>query len=135
MASAETTGSGGWGLSWSYDGFGNRLTQSVTKGTAPVVSLTVNAATNRISSSGFVYDANGNQTQWPVGAGTASASYDMQNRMTSVATANGGEGYAYSAANQKVLIARSGGTETLFYGLGGELLGVCARTQKANGRY
>jgi RHS repeat-associated protein len=136
LISAATTGTGGWGLSWGYDGFGNRLTQSVTKGTGPVVNLTVNAATNRISSSGFVYDANGNQTQWPAGAGTTTAVYDVQNRMTSVATANGTEGYTYSAGNQRVLAARSSGTvETLFYGLGGELLGIYGRTQKASGKY
>lgn len=34
LASASTAGPA-WGLSWSYDGFGNRLSQNLTKGTGP----------------------------------------------------------------------------------------------------
>jgi hypothetical protein len=41
LISAVTTGPE-WGLSFSYDGFGNRLNQSVTKGSAPTVSLNYN---------------------------------------------------------------------------------------------
>jgi hypothetical protein len=43
------------------------LAQNVTKGTAPVVSLSISASTNRITTSGFVYDAAGNLVQWPGG--------------------------------------------------------------------
>jgi len=34
LTSAGTTGTDGWGLSFSYDGFGNRTAQTVTKGSA-----------------------------------------------------------------------------------------------------
>jgi hypothetical protein len=42
-----------WGLGWTFDGFGNRLSQTVTKGTGPAVNLTVDAATNRIAMTGI----------------------------------------------------------------------------------
>jgi YD repeat-containing protein len=54
LIAAATTGPE-WGLSWTYDGFGNRLSQNVTKGSGPVVSLTVDPLTNRISTFGFSY--------------------------------------------------------------------------------
>jgi hypothetical protein len=69
LSTAAVAGSSGWGLSWSYDGWGNRLAQTQTKGYAPATSLTVDAATNRISAaSNWLYDNNGNATQ--AGAGS-----------------------------------------------------------------
>ncbi len=85
LISAATTGPE-WGLSWTFDGFGNRLSQNVTKGSGPMVNLTVDAATNRISTYGFTFDANGNMTQWPVGGNTITGSYDVENRLVSAAT-------------------------------------------------
>jgi YD repeat-containing protein len=49
LISAVTTGPD-WGLSFSYDGFGNQTGQNVTKGSAPVMNLTYNEPTNRINS-------------------------------------------------------------------------------------
>jgi YD repeat-containing protein len=49
-----------WGLSFNYDGFGNRLDQTLTSGTAPSMSLTYDQTTNRILTTGYSYDANGN---------------------------------------------------------------------------
>ena len=40
LSTAAIAGSSGWGLSWSYDGWGNRLAQSVTKGSGPTTALT-----------------------------------------------------------------------------------------------
>ncbi|RPJ59181.1 MAG: hypothetical protein EHM23_15030, partial [Acidobacteria bacterium] len=57
LATAQTAGSH-WGLSWTCDRYGNRLTQSITKGTAPTSSLTYNAANNRVN--GWTYDNAGN---------------------------------------------------------------------------
>src|SRR5436309_97868 len=48
LISAVTTGPE-WGQSFSYDGFGNRTAATVTKGTAPSSSFSINAATNRIT--------------------------------------------------------------------------------------
>src|SRR5258706_9650699 len=78
LISAVTTGPE-WGQSFSYDGFGNRTTTTVTKGSAPSSSFTISAGTNRIL--GFSYDANGNMTS---GSGYSSATFDIENRMASV---------------------------------------------------
>ncbi len=59
LISAETTGTE-WGQSFSYDGFGNLLAQTVTKGSAPTLNVNVDPATNRITTSGYSYDSNGN---------------------------------------------------------------------------
>ena len=47
LATAQTAGSGGWGQSFSYDGFGNLTDQNVIKGSAPSMHVVYNAATNR----------------------------------------------------------------------------------------
>jgi YD repeat-containing protein len=75
-ASAATTSSA-WGLSYTYDGWGNRLSQTVTKGSGPTSSLNYSGLTNRITMSGFSYDANGNLTQMP---GSGTFTYDVANR-------------------------------------------------------
>ena len=67
LISAVTTDPAG-GQSFSYDGFGNRTGATVTKGSGPSSSFTIDAATNRIINAGFGYDANGNMT---AGGGTA----------------------------------------------------------------
>ena len=75
---AWTTGPD-YGLLFSYDGFGNKLSQTVTKGTAPSMSITVDA-NNRVT--GQTYDLNGNMT---VGA-ASTLTYDMDNRVATAAT-------------------------------------------------
>jgi len=67
-----------WGNSYSYDGFGNLLAKTVTKGTAPALNINVNAATNRISTAGYSYDSNGNLIQMP---GVTGMNYDVENRL------------------------------------------------------
>jgi RHS repeat-associated protein len=112
-------------LSWTYDGFGNRLAQNVTKGTAPVVSLSINASTNRITTSGFAYDAAGNLVQWPGGTVTMGAEYDVDGRLTRV-THDGWPAirYYYDARNRRVRRGEDWTARLELYGLGGELLGV-----------
>jgi RHS repeat-associated protein len=109
LTSATTTGPE-WGLSFSYDGFGNLMSQTRTKGTtAPQFSLAVNAATNRISTSGYTYDANGNLTQSPGGPVNT---YDVANRLVS-------NGASYDLANRRVW----DGSRIYFYSPQGQLLG------------
>jgi len=119
LMAAATTGPE-WGLSWAYDGFGNRLAQNGTKGTAPVVSLSISAATNRITTPGFAYDAGGNLVQWPGGTVTIGAKYDVDGRL-SVVRWDGveRERYYYDARNLRV----KRGFFYQVYGLGGEPLG------------
>ncbi len=61
LSTATTTGSANypaWGLSMTYDRYGNRTDQNQTAGNPPMNHILINAATNRIS--GDCYDANGN---------------------------------------------------------------------------
>ena len=114
MITAATTDPS-WGLSFGYDGFGNRLSQTRTKGTAPQTSVTVDAH-NHITNTGFNYDPNGNQTNGPLGT----IGYDVENRVVS----GGGTTYAYDLSNHRVM-AISGATETLYlYSPGGRKLGA-----------
>ncbi len=114
LISAVTTGPE-WGQSFTYDGFGNLLNQTVTKGSAPSMSLLVSGITNRITSAGFAYDGNGNLTAAP----GMTMTYDVENRL---ATA-GGEQYAYGPDSRRVWKRFANGTEELnFYGITGEKL-------------
>ncbi len=71
LASAQTAGAGGWGQSYTYDGFGNLTDQTLIKGTAPDVHVAYNYLTNR--QTGDTADANGN-----IGSTNV---YDMDNRL------------------------------------------------------
>jgi RHS repeat-associated protein len=85
-------GSTGWGQQYGFDGFGNLLSKTVTAGTGPSLSVSVNPANNQIQGvSGLTYDANGNQSQ-SVGA------YDAENRLV------GGVGiyYGYDSQNKRI---------------------------------
>jgi len=96
LATAATTGPQ-WGLSYLYDGFGNRLQQNVTKAGAgyapPSSNLFVDPSTNRVNS--WSYDANGNATSIP---GVGAVSYDWANRVSGV----GGESYGYDPGNKRL---------------------------------
>jgi RHS repeat-associated protein len=81
LTSAETAGSASfpkWRLAWTYDQFGNRLSQSAEIGTAPSKSISVSPTTNRITSSGYGYDLAGNLTAVP----GATMLVDAENRVT-----------------------------------------------------
>jgi YD repeat-containing protein len=54
----KTAVSSEWGLSWSYDEFGNRTAQTTTLGTPPGSALAYDPATNRITTSGYNYSDN-----------------------------------------------------------------------------
>ena len=70
LTAASTSGPD-WGLCLTYYGFGNRTAQSVTKGSGPNISLSYDAAKNRISSSGYTYLTNGNLSAMPDAQGWA----------------------------------------------------------------
>ncbi|MBL0155496.1 MAG: hypothetical protein IPP47_00015 [Bryobacterales bacterium] len=119
LSSAATTGPD-WGLSFSYDGFGNKTQQTVTKGTGPSHSYAVDPLTNRLG--GFGWDANGNVISGLAGlAGTYT--YDVENRMVN----NGVETYGYGAGNRRLWkrsTVSGSWAEVYLYGLGGEVLEV-----------
>jgi RHS repeat-associated protein len=155
LIAASTTNSTSWGLSWSYDGFGNRLAQSVTQGTGPVNSVLVDGNTNRISSSGYTYDANGNMTQMPKGSGSMTLEYDHSNRMTKATHPDGAEDYRYAPDNRRIwrnqgkTVCNSvdnsntvsfapfevNAEQVIFYGLDGRKMGVYCVTSSPDGGF
>jgi RHS repeat-associated protein len=115
LVSAETTGAG-WGQTYGYDGFGNLVAQTVTKGTAPSLAVVVDPATNRLV--GASYDANGNLL-W------SGYSYDVENRLLAAPW----EEYAYDGNHRRVwkrkrIAEDEYRQEVYFYGVGGERLGT-----------
>ena len=109
LIAAVTTGPE-WGLSFAHDGFGNRTAQTVTKGTAPQVTLAYNGTTNRVSTPGWSYDANGNVTAMPT---VATMNYDGYNRLSWSGPAS--ESYAYAPDNKRVWRDIVGEREELTY--------------------
>jgi RHS repeat-associated protein len=117
LAGAVTTGPE-WGLSFSYDGFGNRTGQTVTKGTGPSFSAVYQAGTNWMV--GRSYDANGNElvsTYW---------TYNHENRVV----ATGNETYEYDAEGKRILRnwlegeAQEEKSELTFWGIDGRRMGT-----------
>ena len=48
----------GWGQQYGFDSFGNLLSKTVTSGSGPSMSVSVNPATNQIEAvDGYTYDA------------------------------------------------------------------------------
>ena len=108
-------------MSFSYDGFGNRLSQTVTKGSGPASSLAISLANNRITTSGYGYDSNGNLTTRP----SETLTYDNDNRLVQASGGYGTEKYSYTPLNQRVYRKLANGTEEYyFYGVTGERLGT-----------
>jgi YD repeat-containing protein len=75
LTAAATTGSGGWGTAYGYDGFGNLWSKTQTKGNPPQLSVTYDRTTNR--QDGVSYDANGN----PATINGIGVGWDEENRL------------------------------------------------------
>src|ERR1039457_3703744 len=108
LATAGAT-NGTWGQAYTYDGFGNLTGKAVTAGSAPVLSVSVDPATNRVV--GQQYDGNGN-----AGAGY----YDVENRM--IVGPDYVTTYVYDHAGKRVKKASGTSWELYFYGIGGQKL-------------
>jgi RHS repeat-associated protein len=116
LTSASTSGSTSypaWGLSFGYDRYGNRLTQSIASGctglTCPTNSVTASATTNHITTSGYSYDANGNMTN----DGVNTLTYDAENRLLTSSGSLGSGTYTYDGNGLRVNKV-SGGTTTVY---------------------
>ena len=118
--SAATSGANCWGLSYSYDRYGN-MTSSVLPGyTGTGCSETAFAiaadAHNHLNAAPYSYDAAGNMTH----DGANGYTYDAQSQMTTVAPLGGGTvTYYYNAQGQRVQKANG---NSYVYGLQGEVL-------------
>jgi RHS repeat-associated protein len=101
---------------YSYDRYGNRLTQTPLQ-SGYTFDPTINPANNHITTSGFTYDAAGNMTNDTVhsytydaegnllavdGGSTAVYVYDALNRRVHVQTASATNEYAYDYAGRRI---------------------------------
>ncbi|MBL8235400.1 MAG: hypothetical protein JNL98_43295, partial [Bryobacterales bacterium] len=120
LIKADTVGPE-WRQEYGYDGFGNLLSKTVTKGSAPAMSVSINPANNRVN--GYTYDANGNATVLPA---TFTLGYDVENRMVSNILGGGGsETYGYGPDGKRVWRNTAAGQNRVyFYGLNGERQGI-----------
>jgi len=97
VATAKTQATSGtdcWGQSFGYDRYANLLNANVTQCSAPSLSLSVNTS-NRITNTGFSYDAAGNMTA--DGTGTSYA-FDAEGKQKSAAGVN----YTYDGLGWRV---------------------------------
>ena len=115
LASAVTKGSTTspqWGLSWTYDRYGNRTAQTPTAGSAPMNSLSFanpgGAQTNHADN--YSYDASGNMTN----DGENSLVYDAENRVTSSSGSPGSGAYSYDGNGLRVKKVAGGTTTTVY---------------------
>ncbi len=138
LTAASTTGSTNypaWGLSWTYDRFGNRTAQTATAGSPPANSTPVNSANQvtGIGSSSFTYDANGNLIQ----DDSYQYAYDAENRLVQVQVKNGGSvlaTYGYDGGGNrcvKVVVGGASPNRIFFIYDGGELLSEFADNSTA----
>ena len=106
--------------SYTYDGFGNRIGQ-----TSPQMNLTYYTENNRISTTGYSYDSNGNLTATP----ELSMSYNVENRLAQATntTTNQTEYYSYAPNGQRVrkstVLNSVQGPLYYFWGVDGKLIG------------
>ena len=120
-----------WGLSFTYDRYGNRTAQSIASGctglTCPTSSVTVSATTNQLTGSPYTYDANGNMTN----DGVNTMTYDAENRVVSDADGSGTATYAYDGLGHRVQKTFSGTTTTYVFA-GKDVLSEYAGATLAN---
>ncbi|HEY6243694.1 MAG TPA: hypothetical protein VIX17_07105, partial [Pyrinomonadaceae bacterium] len=116
LSTAVTTGSTAypkWGLSETYDRYGNRSAQAVTAGSGPSNSVTINATNNRISGSPYAYDANGNMTN----DGSNTLVYDGESQLVSSTGGSGSGAYTFDGHGLRVKKVSGGNTTvTIFSG-------------------
>jgi RHS repeat-associated protein len=101
------------GLAWTYDAWGNRLSQGTTGGTCGNSNPTINTQ-NRIVDAGYSYDAAGNLTAEP----GKTYQWDAESRMVSINNSSTAS-YKYDPSGRRVE-KNSGGVRTQYvYGAGG----------------
>jgi RHS repeat-associated protein len=102
-----------WGLSETYDRYGNRSAQSIASGctgiTCPTNSVTVSATTNQITGSPYAYDASGDMTD----DGVNTLTYDGEGRAV---TASGSLGSGtYTVDGNGLRVKKVAGSTTTVY--------------------
>jgi RHS repeat-associated protein len=101
-----------WGLSWTYDRYGNRPQQTLTAGSGPASSFAIDPHTNRII--GDSYDANGNLT-FEQGL-NYSYTYDAENHLVNFN--NSTTVFGYDGNDLRVVKTNAGSTFFYIYDRG-----------------
>jgi RHS repeat-associated protein len=126
LLTANTTGSTqypAWGLSWTYDRYGNRTNQTVTAGSGYTSLLTINPVNNQITSPAYTYDGAGNVTAEPA-PGAATYTYNAEECNTGY-TGNGTATYTCDGNGLHVEKVVTGGTNavtTVYVRSGGQVI-------------
>jgi RHS repeat-associated protein len=103
--SQATSGSECWGQSFGIDALANLSSETVTKCTAPSLSLSVNGS-NQITNTGFSYDAAGNMTS----DSQYTYAYDAEGRMSTASGMTGGPYcYVYDGNGLRVVKSNANG--------------------------
>jgi len=118
------SGSGLAGISYAYDGVGNRLTET-RYGSSPTTTYAAYNPNDELcwtaSSSGgcasppqgattYSYDPNGNQ----IAAGSRSFSYDLENRLVSTTASGSTESYTYDGDGNRLTRSEDGTLQTTY---------------------
>ena len=104
-ATAVSPGTASYNFSYSYDRYGNPTCASSPGTGCP--ALGYNAGTNRVSSSGWSYDAAGNLLADGTGTGTHTYQWDGEGRLSSVDNGSTNN-FTYDALGQQVVFKISG---------------------------
>jgi YD repeat-containing protein len=141
LKTAATNGSANypaWGLSWSYDRYGNRKSQTVTAGTGPSNSLSFaypgGAQTNHPD--GYAFDLAGNLTN----DGINTLTYDAENRVVTGAASGVSTSYSYDGNGLRVQKQVGAATTTVYVFSGTKViaeynLGAAAASPKVLSRF
>jgi RHS repeat-associated protein len=114
ILSAQTTSTSGgncWGLNFGYDQWANLTSASVSQCTAPMLSVTA-GTNNRLTTTGFSYDADGNV----LADGTNSYTWNAESQIESAAGVNytyDGDGNRAEKSNGKIYWYNGGGNDVL----------------------
>ena len=134
-----TASGSGWGQQYGFDSFGNLLSKTVTSGSGPSMSVSVNPATNQIEAvDGYTYDANGNMS-----LASAGLTYDVENHVSIANSAGSNITYAYDSQNRRVwswpgsedLLGNTIGYTLNMYSPTGQKLGAYKLNPAINGNF
>jgi RHS repeat-associated protein len=125
LIGATTAGSSSypaWGISETYDRYGNRWTQAVTTGSGPSASLSYNTSNQPMASPvNYAYDAAGNMIVEPLSPPN-NYTFDYENRLTGYSGNSGAATYSYDDNNKRVVESIAGGTTTVYIYSGDQVL-------------
>ncbi len=111
-----SSGANAWGQAFGYDPWGNLTNVNVTQGSAPALSVSVNG-NNRISSSGYSYDAAGDALTDSVNTYT----WNAEGKMATVTSSLYGlETYVYDGQDRRVMKKTAG--KLYWYGTDGNVV-------------